>query len=97
METEPNYKIGDKVRIVNYGHLFWTIKNQPNESSFIETLPIYKEDDNIDWIDANHGIVGKEGVVSNVSTTQGVPQYSIKGIPEKSSWYNEGQMELIEN
>jgi len=97
METEPNYKIGDKVRIVNYGHLMWTIQNQPNESSFIETLPVSVIYGDLVWFDVNHGIVGKEGVVSDVSITQGVPQYSIKGIPEKNSWYSEGQMELIEN
>jgi len=89
---KPFYKVGDTVEIVNYGHLIWENKNFP---SIMSKLPTYREEGDLRFVDISSEIVGKRGVVSNIENTQGVPKYSMSGIKEKSSWYREDQMLLI--
>lgn len=86
----PLFKIGDKVKIANYGHAIWENKNQPFGEG--HNFPTISEDENIRWIDIKPELVGKEGVVSKVGITQGIPEYSIEGI---GSWYSEKQLELV--
>ncbi len=88
METKPTYKIGDKVRIINYGHPIWESKSFYKEST---SKHIIYEDEELRWIDISPNIVGKEGIVEKVDVVQGTPQYSIKGI---GAWYFEEQMEM---
>ena len=83
MEREPIYGVGDKVRIVNYGH------------PIMQVIPENKDGERISWIDISPEIVGREGIVCEVSMIQGTPQYAIDGIPEKHAWYSEPQMEMI--
>jgi hypothetical protein len=84
------FEIGDKVKVVNYGHLMWSNK----KSGMKMKLPIISEDGNIVWHDFLSKIVGKVGVVVEVIETQGIVNYSLNGIPQKTSWYNEEQLEL---
>jgi len=72
------FNLGDKVKVVNYGHQVFTTSN--GVRSEYDALP---------------GIVGKEGMVTKVSTVQNKPSYSVSGIPEKGSWFNEDQLELV--
>ena len=92
MERKPIYGIGDKVRIVNYGHPIWENKNvdQPKLS-----FPVITEDENIRWLDISPQFVGQTGVVDKVKVTQGIPEYAIDGIKDKHAWYSENQMEMV--
>lgn len=40
-------------------------------------------------------IVGKEGIISKAEIFQDRPQYAIDGIPKKHAWYDEEQLEMI--
>lgn len=93
---EPKYSIGNKVKIINYGHLIWQSKDSQQLDLNLK-FPIIYEDDEDKYLDMTSSIVGKEGVITKISMTQGMPQYSIEGIPEKVAWYDEQQLELIEN
>jgi len=97
-ERKPKYQVGDQVRVVNYGSLIWISKNQtPEELKMYENMlkNIYHEDDKVWWVDMGKDLIGKVGTVGTVSVTQGVPAYSLDGIPEKASWYQEGQLEFV--
>lgn len=81
------FKVGDKVRIVNYGHAILMSKRNINleESGFkflkeAEDLPFQV------WIDINPSLVGKSGEIVEV----GMTGYSIKGI---GSWFQDNQLE----
>ena len=84
------FEIGDKVKVVNYGHRMWSYKGTETKVNW----PIISEDENIIWNDMQSEIVGKYGVVDKVTETQGITKYSLDGIPQKSAWYNEEQLEL---
>jgi len=88
---ENKFVIGDKVKVVGYGHLFWLAKDSEMKTNF----PIIHKEGDIIWHDMNSGVVGKKGVVDKVTETQGQIKYSIKGIPEKSAWYNEEQLKMV--
>ncbi len=88
----PKYGIGDKVRIVNYGSLFWENKNTSDPKL---SFPIVHEDENMIWKDMLPELVGQQGIVSKVTETQGIYNYTIEGIKGKYAWYQEGQMEMV--
>lgn len=81
------YKVGDKVKIVNYGHLMWSHKKM--------SFPVVSEDGGIVWMDMSAELVGQEGVVNKITITQGNPEYGIDGIKGKCAWYNENQLEKL--
>jgi len=93
MDGIPKYKIGDRVKIVNYGSLIWCDKDFLLEKS---SFPLIKEDGNIQFFDIAPSLVGQVGVVDSVKITQGIPSYSIDDIRGKHAWYDEGQMEIAE-
>ena len=88
---KSKFVIGDKVEIINYGHLIWSSKKSEIEIG----LPVIHEGKYTIWYDMNNDIVGKIGVVDDVTETQGNIQYSLKGIPQKSAWYNEDQLKIV--
>ncbi len=90
-ERKPIYGIGDKVKIVNYGSLLW--ENKKVDDPKLD-LPVYKETENVIWKDMSAYLVGQEGIVAQVTNTQGRPKYCIDGL-DKYAWYDEEQMELI--
>lgn len=91
---ENKYKIGDKVTIVNYGHLMW-INTKLMQTDYYEKMTALKEDGYFKWYDMQPELVGKKGVVNKVTNTQNKPKYGLSGIAGKSAWYDEEQLELI--
>lgn len=91
--SKPIYKVGDKVEIVNYGHLIFESKNVKERMSF----PLIKETEKLRWLDMSADLVGQEGIVEEVSTSGENPSYVIRGVKGKSAWYDEGQMKLVKH
>jgi hypothetical protein len=82
------FKVGDQVKIVNYGHLYWTQE--------VEDTPYYHRPEGGGcWYDMSPGLVGKVGIIVEAHKTQGIDNYSIKGEPSKKAWYHNDQLELI--
>lgn len=74
-------KIGDKVRIINYGHLIW-YKDEKT--------------DKIKWMDLYPELVGKEAKIVEKTKTQGVKYYGLKIKGEGyMSWFTKKQLEKI--
>lgn len=74
------FKVGDSVRIIKYGHLFWSYDNP---ESVIPT-----------WYDMSPELIGQIGIVVKATRTQGICHYALKG-PSKYAWYNEEQLEKV--
>lgn len=55
---------------------------------------IYLETKDMWWIDTLPSIVGQEGVVCQVTNSQGRLKYAIDGIKGKHAWYNGEQLEI---
>ena len=89
-EKKPKYKVGDRVKIINYGSTIWEPKNVEEKLSF----PVIEETEHFRILDMSPDLVGKEGVVDIVTITQGEPKYAIDGL-RKHAWYDEEQMELV--
>ena len=87
---KPKFKIGDKVEIINYGHRFWSYEE---ESSYAKLL-FANIEEGYKVYDALPHLVGQKGVIDAVNDVQGRPFYSIKG-PDKHAWYDENQLQLI--
>jgi len=92
-DVVPKFAIGDKVRIVNYGHLIWQNKNFNNEPMM--AFPLYTEDENCWWLDMSPDLVGQIGIIQQATVTQGHSQYAIDGIKGKHAWYDDEQLEMI--
>lgn len=87
-KTEQPFKLGDRVRIVNYGHpIASTEKDLP--------FPYLGKDDNgWHWYDMQPNKLGQEDVVTTVSPPrENYPHYKY-GL-SKSAWYDAGQLELL--
>ena len=78
--SDSKFKIGDKVRIIGYGHLFWSY-DKPSDK-----IPT--------WYDMSPELVGQIGIIANITNTQGIPKYALKG-PNKYAWYDEKQLEKV--
>lgn len=90
-KREPLYKAGNKVTIVNYGHLTWINKKL---STAKLSFPLIGEDENFSWHDMSPEMVGQNGIVVEAKMTQGIPCYAIHFEKGRSAWYDEKQMEL---
>ena len=88
------FNIGDKVEIINYGHIMWESKTTELEHSLSKHFPILKEDDKFRWIDVEPKLVGQTGIVSKRTETQGQNNYALEG-PNKHAWYAEVQLKMI--
>jgi hypothetical protein len=89
------FKIGDKIQIINYGSLLRVNKQtEPENTLYKKLYPIVEEDEKFFWCDLDSRLIGKTAIVKEVSTTQGIIQYALKGL-NKTAWYNEEQLELI--
>lgn len=87
----PVYNIGDRVRIVRYGQLMFA----PNNKFYSRLkFPIIAKDDETIVFDWRSDLIGGDGIIANISTTQDIPTYSIQGI---GAWFNEDQLELVIN
>lgn len=89
-ERQPLYGIGDKVKIVNYGHLIWENKEvYPKPST---SFPIYHETENVRWLDMSPHLVGRMDLIEKVSVVQGTPKYSLN---KNGAWFAEENLELV--
>mgnify|MGYP001003825553 FL=1 len=89
-KDNPLFKMGDKVRVINYGALLWDRNGKlPFKKMKLSTDEVY-------LYDIMPELVGKEGIVDKVSVTQGIVGYALNNIPEKYAWYHEDQLTLVE-
>ena len=88
--SEAKFKLGDRVEVVGYGSLMWENKHYHPTSS--TSFPVIGENEDFRFLDPLSGIVGKTGVVVERSVNDDRWSYSLKGIPEKRSWYYEDQL-----
>lgn len=95
MRTIEFFEKGDKVRVVVYGHVLVQSKEQ-NEIAD-PSFPILDEDATTRVIDIMPHLIGKEGIVVDVTFRDGGKRvsYILSGIPEKDSWYSHKQLELV--
>ena len=77
--------VGDKVRIVNYGHLIWSRDGME--------LPIHStsNDGKIKWYDIRPDLVGEETVIIDITETQGKKKYGTSLF----YWANKNQLEKL--
>jgi hypothetical protein len=88
MTRAAKFGIGDKVRVVGYGSKIFVHPTLQHRFAANPRLSEFT-------FDMRPELVGKEGIVSQVSMTQDIPSYAIEGIPGKHAWYDEEQLELI--
>lgn len=126
--VDGKFKIGDKVKVVEYGHLMFIYKERYQEESDyfaktqaefdndmskmllgedavfkdLESLKgksepdnIYKDVGDMWWVDMSPDLISKEGVICEVTNTQGRFKYAVDGIKGKHAWYDEKQLELV--
>lgn len=87
-------EIGDKVKIVNYGHAIWISKDSTDYKIFKDKI-IYDGGD-ICTMDIHPELVGQQGVIQNkYKQYDGSFLYALEGIRGKSAWYEEQQLEKI--
>lgn len=97
-ERIPLYGIGDKVKIVNYGHLVWITKEAQKmyfEAGYSKNeIPqnLIFEEEGMYYYDLSPDLIGKIDIIREITVTQGVPKYSLD---KNGSWYSEKQLELI--
>lgn len=94
-----NGKKGDKIRIINYAHPIWTNKEYYNEmfragmtGGKEKPDNIIDEDELTYFHDMNPELVGKEGIITEVSNTQNRRTYATT----IGAWFSVNQLELIE-
>lgn len=85
---DSKFKVGDKVRVIRYGHPFWSWQKIPGAKLLSKDKSPY-------WYDMSPDLVGKEGTICKVTSTQGDIQYAINGISGKYAWYDEEQLEKV--
>jgi len=86
------FKRGDKVRVVNYGHRFWSYNPVP-ESNF--PVLFDNKEEGYKVYDMSPELIGQEGIIVKNINSQGMKQYSLEGIKGKSAWYDEQQLEKV--
>lgn len=91
-------KIGDKVRIIEYGSPLWITKQHYKEcyeagmtGGKERPEDIIDEDERSYMVDIHPTLVGKKTIITKVTTVQGRIQYAT----ELSSWFGPNQLELI--
>ena len=85
---DSKFKTGDKVRVIKYGHPYWSWQKMPG-------MKMLSKDKSPYWYDKSPELVGQEGVIDKVTKTQGNYKYSINGIKGKYAWYDEDQLEKV--
>ena len=84
---ESKFKAGDKVKVINYGHLYYSSTEGIKDAS--------------PYIVGQKGIVRGSyfdlfpTFCVNDTTDRNKHIYDVDGIPRKCAWYNEDQLELI--
>lgn len=86
-------QIGDKVRIIKYGHPIRWSKEAYHHISKSEDKPghIIEEGNYHYLLDKSPEMVGQEGIICTILNGS----YSLAGVEGKQSWYNEEQLEKL--
>jgi len=91
-KNKTKFHLGDKVKVIKYGHPYWHHKSNMKTLSF----PIIEETENLIIYDISSDIVGQVGTVRDINSRyDGKNTYALDGIPDKTAWYYEEQLELI--
>jgi len=91
---QPTYRVGDKVKVVNYGGWAWFFKKA--YSLDFPPKNIIAEDSDVWHVDTQPHLVGKEATIEDYSITQNTPKYSLRFDNDRSvSWFVEEQLELL--
>lgn len=92
------FRLGDKVRVVNYGSRMWVHANMVNSmknmgSEIIPKYIIETFEDGSLCFDAAPYRIGIEDIITSISyaSVGGMPKYGLS----KTAWYDEEQLELI--
>jgi hypothetical protein len=92
-------EIGDRIRIVNYGHKLLFTKDEmrkQDRESFGKTFPIIGEDETFYYYDLRPELVGQEGEIVNKILHGTLVKYSILfDSGNRISWFSERQLEKI--
>lgn len=88
--SKYKFNIGDKVKIVKYGHIMTGRVDNPHMHRF----PIVDIEGTLMDVDVEPSLIGQTGVVVERTKTQGVNQYALHG-PNKYAWYDEEQIERL--
>ena len=83
------YKVGDKVRIVNYGHKVWMYQKMV-DGKIIEL-------DEVEWYDMCPERVGMLATIRKVTVTQGIDKYGLTTELGNISWFHNNQLELVKD
>jgi len=101
------FNVGDKVRIVNWGHCLWVSLSELDvwnlkvdlEKRMIGNYPILGISSESYTVDIRPNLVGQKAIVIKVNRCIGFNNdvsytYALKGL-NKSAWYSEKQLEHI--
>jgi hypothetical protein len=79
------FDIGDWVRVINYGHPQWNkykmVKGKPQLVLGIFDVAPY--------------LIGSIGKIIKIDRVQEIDHYMLEGIPRKTAWYYDDQLELV--
>lgn len=79
-----------------FDNMMWNIKEEvelPSVNLSSKPPSLYKEVGDIYLIDLDKSLIGQRGIIDGISFDE--KRYSICGIKGKHAWYNEDQLELI--
>lgn len=94
---ETNFKVGDKIRIVNYGHRLWWHKSDwekyKNTVGSKMTPYANSEDGKILFFDLAPEKIGREDVI--IKHTESQPNFHQYALEKNGAWFSPNQLELI--
>ena len=89
---KSKFNIGDKVKIINYGHLMC---EHVDDHVKIKGCPVYKTEGKYVFVDMEPHLKGRRGLISGITKTQGDWGYKIVFKHDSLAWLDEEQLELI--
>jgi hypothetical protein len=85
------FQTGDRIEIVNYGHIAWC--GEEFKAAMFPEAKVLNKKDRLLTIDTNPSLIGKKGIIVEQSKCQGNYEYAIKfDAGGYSAWYFEGQI-----
>jgi hypothetical protein len=93
-ETSSKFNVGDPVKIVNYGNIYWESKKSGMGMHL--HYPVINEDEDTYYVDTNPELVGKLAIIDKYELVQGKHRYGLMLTDSNNhmAWFNEGQLEL---
>jgi hypothetical protein len=92
-------ELGDKAKIVKYGHLIFFSKEPRHAEQverFAKSFPIYKEGEDFYYFDIRPELVNEEVKIVNKVTSGGVSKYAVEfNTGNRISWLHGDQLEKI--